>query len=152
MRRTYLLLAALVAAGVGAGRAPRPRVVLLSVDGLWARDLERAESAGVRLPVLDSLRRAGVLAAGVVGSFPSVTFPSHTTMITGVRPARHGVYSNQRPWFPSDTGPEARAWYWEAAHVRVPSLFDVARRAGKKTAAVYWPVTSHHRGIDYNIP
>jgi predicted AlkP superfamily pyrophosphatase or phosphodiesterase len=134
---------------------PQPstsRVVLISVDGLWPGDLARAESLGVRLPVLDSLARAGAFAAGVIGSMPSVTFPSHTTMITGVRPARHGIYSNQRPWFPTDTGPDARAWYWEAAHARVPSLFDVARRAEKKTAAVYWPVTSHHRGIDYNIP
>src|SRR3972149_4786649 len=106
MKRALVLLIALSGAACATGRAARPRVVLLSVDGLWARDLERAESAGVRLPVLDSLRRAGALAAGVVGSVPSVTFPSHTTMITGVRPARHGIYSNQRPWFPTDTGPD----------------------------------------------
>lgn len=154
MRRAYVFVAALAAAGAGAGQAPppRPRVILVSVDGLWARDLERAESAGVRLPVLDSLRRAGVLAAGVIGSVPSVTFPSHTTMITGVRPARHGIYSNQRPWFPTDTGPDARAWYWEANEVLVPGLFEAARAAGLRTSAVYWPVTAHHPSIDYNIP
>jgi hypothetical protein len=153
MRRTYLLVAAVVVAGIGTGQAPPPpRVVLISVDGLWARDLQRAESAGVRLPVLDSLRRAGVLAAGVIGSVPSVTFPSHTTMITGVRPARHGIYSNQRPWFPTDTGPDARAWYWEADGVLVPGLFEAARAAGMRTGAVYWPVTAHHPSIDYNIP
>ncbi|MGH7606830.1 MAG: ectonucleotide pyrophosphatase/phosphodiesterase [Gemmatimonadales bacterium] len=125
---------------------------MISVDGLWARDFSRAESLGVALPVLDSLRRAGALAAGVVGSVPSVTFPSHTTMITGVWPARHGIYANQRPWFPTDTGPDARAWYWEADYVRVPGLFEAARAAGQKTAAVFWPVTAHHRAIDYNIP
>jgi predicted AlkP superfamily pyrophosphatase or phosphodiesterase len=152
MIRTHLVVAALVAACVGAGRAPRPRVVLISVDGLWARDLERAESARVRLPVLDSLRRAGALAAGVIGSVPSVTFPSHTTMITGVRPSRHGIYSNQRPWFPTDTGPDARAWYWEANRVLVPGLFEAARAVGLRTGAVYWPVTAHHPSIDYNIP
>jgi predicted AlkP superfamily pyrophosphatase or phosphodiesterase len=152
MIRTHLVVAALAAACVGAGRAPRPRVVLISVDGLWARDLERAESARVRLPVLDSLRRAGALAAGVIGSVPSVTFPSHTTMITGVRPSRHGIYSNQRPWFPTDTGPDARAWYWEANRVLVPGLFEAARAVGLRTGAVYWPVTAHHPSIDYNIP
>lgn len=155
MRRALPFLAALsvvILAGASARLAPRPRVILVSVDGLWARDLQRAESAGVRLPVLDSLRRAGALSAGVVGSVPSVTFPSHTTMITGVRPARHGVYSNQRPWFPTDTGPDARAWYWEAERVLVPGLFEAARAAGMRTAAVYWPVTAHHRSIDYNIP
>ncbi|HEU5260124.1 MAG TPA: ectonucleotide pyrophosphatase/phosphodiesterase, partial [Gemmatimonadales bacterium] len=154
--RRFFPLVALAAAGaatcdVGA-RPARPRVVLISVDGLWARDLQRAESAGVPLPILDSLRRAGALAAGVVGSFPSVTFPSHTTMITGVRPARHGIYSNQRPWAPTDTGPDARAWYWEADLVRVPTLFDAAHAAGRKTAAIYWPVTARHPSLDYNIP
>lgn len=147
-----LLAALLLAAGAGCAPPPPPRVLIVSVDGLWPGDLARAESLGVRLPVLDSLRRAGAFAAGVIGSVPSVTFPSHTTMVTGVSPARHGVYSNQRPWVPTDTGPDARAWYWEAEHVRVPALFEAARAAGMTTAAVYWPVTAHHPAIDYNIP
>ncbi|HEV8266182.1 MAG TPA: ectonucleotide pyrophosphatase/phosphodiesterase [Gemmatimonadales bacterium] len=154
MNRTLLaVLVALAAAAAGAGAraAPRPRVVLISVDGLWARDLQRAESLGVRLPVLDSLRREGAFAAGVIGSFPSVTYPSHTTMVTGVPPARHGVYSNGRFFPPTDTTRIARS-YWEAEWVRVPGLFEAARAAGLKTAAVNWPVTAHHGSIDYNIP
>src|SRR5256885_2269540 len=75
MRRSLVFLTLGLTLGCAA-RAPRPRVVLISVDGLWARDLERAESAGIRLPTFDSLRRAGDLAAGVIGSFPSVTYPS----------------------------------------------------------------------------
>ena len=153
MSKRRLLVAVLLLATASCASQPAAsRVLLISVDGLWPGDLARAESLGVRLPVLDSLARAGAFAAGVIGSVPSVTFPSHTTMVTGVRPARHGIYSNQRPWFPTDTGPEARAWYWEAEHVRVPGLFEAARAAGKRTAAVYWPATAHHPGIDYNIP
>jgi hypothetical protein len=144
-------VAVLTLAGASAPQAPRPRVILVSVDGMWARDLQRAESLGIRLPVLDSLRRAGAFAAGVIGSFPSVTYPSHTTMVTGVRPARHGVYSNGRFVPPTDTTRIARS-YWEADWVRVPGLFEAARAAGLKTAAINWPVTAHHRSIDYNIP
>ncbi|MEX2155490.1 MAG: ectonucleotide pyrophosphatase/phosphodiesterase [Gemmatimonadales bacterium] len=155
MRHTLLLLAVLAPFAVGcaarAPRAPRPRVVLISVDGLWARDLWRAESAGVRLPVLDSLRREGALAAGVIGSFPSVTYPSHTTIVTGVPPARHGIYSNRRFLPPTDTT-SVELWYWDADSIRVPGLFEAARVQGLKTAAVYWPVTAHHRSLDYNIP
>lgn len=152
MKHTLLLLAALAPCALGcAARAPRPRVVLISVDGLWARDLPRAESAGVRLPVLDSLRREGALAAGVIGSFPSVTYPSHTTMVTGAPPARHGIYSNRRFLPPTDTT-SVELWYWEADSVRVPGLFEEARAKGLKTAAVYWPVTAYHRSLDYNIP
>lgn len=151
MKRALLWLA-LAALTVGcAARAPRPRVVLVSVDGLWARDLQRAESAGVRLPVLDSLRRAGALAAGVIGSFPSATYPSHTTIITGVPPARHGIYSNRVFTPPTDTSRLA-IWYWEADFIRVPTLFDAAHAAGLKTAAVGWPVTGDDTTITYNLP
>jgi len=157
VRRSFLIAlagvgagAGAVACGVGAGPA-RPRVVLISVDGLWARDLQRAESAGVPLPVLDSLRRAGALAAGVVGSFPSVTYPSHTTIVTGVRPARHGIYANRVFAPPTDTS-RLEIWYWEASLVRVPTLFDAARGAGLSTAAVGWPVTADDPAVTYNLP
>lgn len=149
--RRYLVLLAVTCTLACAARAPRPRVVLVSVDGLWARDLQRAESAGVRLPTFDSLRRAGSHADGVIGSFPSVTYPSHTTMITGVPPARHGVYANgiftdptvRREFDPS---------YWERSEIRVPTIFDAARAAGLDVAAVFWPVTAHDPSINYNIP
>jgi hypothetical protein len=127
----------------------RPRVVLVSIDGLWARDLQRAESSGVRLPVFDSLRRAGALADGVLGSFPSVTYPSHTTMITGLPPARHGIYANRIFMLPTDTVERS---YSERAQIRVRTLFDAAHAAGLKVAGVFWPVSAHDPSIDYNVP
>lgn len=150
MRRALVLLLCVPWALGCAARAPRPRVLLVSVDGLWARDLQRAESAGVRLPTLDSLRRAGTLADGVIGSFPSVTYPSHTTIITGAPPARHGIYSNEMFSTPTDTGPWR--WYWEAGSIRVPTVFDQAHAAGLTTASVGWPVTADDSAITYNLP
>jgi predicted AlkP superfamily pyrophosphatase or phosphodiesterase len=41
--------------------------------------------------------REGKAADGVLGVFPTVTWPSHTTLITGVDPVRHGILGNQRP-------------------------------------------------------
>jgi len=152
MKHTLLFLSALAPFALGcAARAPRPRVVLISVDGLWARDLQRADSVGIRLQVLDSLRRVGTLAAGVIGSFPSVTYPSHTTMITGVVPARHGIYANGVFTPPTARLPWALS-YWEREEIRVPTLFDAAHAAGLKVAAVFCPVTAHDPSIDYNIP
>ncbi len=130
---------------------PEPRVMIVSIDGLWARDLERLDSAGVETPVLDSLRRAGALAEGVIGSFPSVTYPSHTTMVTGVLPRTHGVHSNVRVYDPLDTA-HARDWYWEVDWIRVPTLMDLAHQADLEVGAVYWPVTADDPSIDYNVP
>lgn len=130
---------------------PASRVLLISIDGLWAGDLTRFDSAGVETPVLDSLRAAGALAEGVIGTFPSVTYPSHTTMITGVRPARHGIYSNRRPHDPLDTL-HAGDWYWEKSWVRVPTITDAAHAAGLSTGAVFWPATAHDSTIDFNVP
>jgi len=155
--RRLLATTVLLAACAPRGSVPtpqiagRPRVVLISVDGLWAGDLRRADSAGVRLPVLDSLRRAGALAAGVVGSFPSVTFPSHTTIVTGVPPARHGVYANGIFVAPNERRDFSPA-YLEHTEVRVPTLFDAAHAAGLTVGGVFWPVTAHDSTIDYNIP
>lgn len=148
MRRSFLFLTLTFCLGCAA-RAPRPRVILISIDGLWAHDLQRAESAGVRLPTFDSLRSAGATAAGVLGSFPSVTYPSHTTMITGVPPARHGIYGNRMFRPPADTVERS---YHERAAIRVPTLFDAAHAAGLKVAAIFWPVTAHDTSIDYDIP
>src|SRR5262245_15752540 len=66
-------------------------VVLVSVDGLAASyfDDPRAE-----LPTLRMLAKKGARAAGMITTFPSVTWPSHTSLVTGTHPARHGVLGN----------------------------------------------------------
>jgi predicted AlkP superfamily pyrophosphatase or phosphodiesterase len=66
-------------------------VVLVSIDGLAASyfDDPRAE-----MPALRKLAASGAMAKGMLTSFPSVTWPSHTSLITGVSPARHGVIGN----------------------------------------------------------
>jgi hypothetical protein len=50
--------------------------------------------AGLKVPALRALVADGAHASGVVGVLPTLTFPSHTTLITGVDPARHGVFNN----------------------------------------------------------
>src|SRR5262249_37876497 len=66
-------------------------VVLVSVDGLAASYLDDPRA---NLPTLRKLAATGAVAKGMITSFPSVTWPSHTSLITGVVPARHGVIGN----------------------------------------------------------
>lgn len=113
---------------------PADHVVLISIDGLRP---EFYRDASWPAPMIQQMAREGVNAERVRSVFPSVTYPSHTTMITGALPARHGVYYNQ-PLEP--TGQTGR-WYWEAESIRVPTLWHAARQAGLRTAAFSWPVT-----------
>ena len=92
---------------------------------------------GLNLPNLTALRDAGSFAEGVQVSHPSMTYPSHTSMATGVAPARHGIVSNTI--FDPPTG--SPMWYYERSAMKVPALWDVARTHGLKTAGASWPVT-----------
>jgi predicted AlkP superfamily pyrophosphatase or phosphodiesterase len=93
------------------------------------------------------LMKKGVYANGVNSVMPSYTYPSHTTMVTGALPIRHGIYYNN-PFDP--TGIPGR-WYWNESDIKTETLWDAVHKAGLKSAAVTWPVTVG-APIDYNIP
>src|SRR5882757_8035431 len=67
-----------------------PLVVLISVDGLKPEAMLEASAHGLKVPHLRAFMTDGVYANGVRGVLPTVTYPSHTTLITGASPARHG--------------------------------------------------------------
>jgi predicted AlkP superfamily pyrophosphatase or phosphodiesterase len=124
--------------------AQRPLVVI-SVDGLDHRYLRDADKFGLKIPNVRRLIMRGELADGVVGVLSTVTWPSHTSLITGKRPDEHGIRGNRRP---RDEGGD---YYWSAALLKAPALWQAAERAGMKTAAITWPVTVD-AGISYNLP
>jgi hypothetical protein len=141
MRRTsYGLIALLLLTG-GALQAKQPLVVV-SIDGLDNRYLAQADSLGLRIPNLRRLVREGQWSAGVIGVVPTITWPSHTSILTGVDPVRHGILSNWRP--PGDR-------FLNYSQIQVPTLIGAARAAGLKTAAVNWPVTVG-APVDWNLP
>ncbi|MBI3683575.1 MAG: alkaline phosphatase family protein [Acidobacteria bacterium] len=137
--RILLLLA--LAGGLA---EPRPLLVI-SVDGLDHRYLRDADQLGLAIPNLRRILREGEWADGVVGVYPTVTWPSHTTMITGVRPDQHGIEGNRRP------ASQGGDYYWTANLLKVKTLWHATRAAGLKSAAITWPVTVN-ADIDYNLP
>jgi arylsulfatase A-like enzyme len=122
-------------------------LVLISIDGLRAQDILEADRVGLRVPHLRRLMAEGAYARAVEGVVPGVTFPSHTTLVTGVSPERHGILQN-RPFDP--LGRNADGWYWYAEDIVVPTLWSAARDAGLSTASVDWPVTVG-ADITYNV-
>jgi predicted AlkP superfamily pyrophosphatase or phosphodiesterase len=95
------------------------------------------------------MKLGGAYAEGVEGVFPTVTYPAHTTLITGVRPAVHGIIQNRI--FEAPTAPQTREWYWFAEALKTETLWSIAKKAGLVTASVGWPVTVGAE-IDYNMP
>jgi Type I phosphodiesterase / nucleotide pyrophosphatase len=137
-RISSLALAICLAAPLAAlsGREGAP-LLLVSIDGLRPQDVFEADRAGARVPNLRRLLREGSHAT-VTSIEPALTYPAHTTLVTGVAPVRHGIFQN-KPFDP--LGRNADGWYWYADDIRATTLWDAAARAGVATASVDWPVT-----------
>ena len=101
-------------------------VVLLSIDGLKPDYVLSADAHGLKIPNLRRLVAEGVHASGVTGVVPTVTYPSHATMLTGVAPARHGIFSNH-PFDPY--GKNQDGWYWYASDLKQPTLWEAVEAA-----------------------
>lgn len=137
-------------AGLGVfGAAEAAPVLMISIDGLRPADILEAQARGVHAPTLERMVREGAYAAAVRDALPSVTYPNHTTLVTGVWPARHGIASNTTF---DPLGKNHGGWYWYSQDIKVPTLWDAAHAAGLTTADIGWPVTVGSRAIDFNIP
>jgi hypothetical protein len=129
----------------GAGESADRKLLVLSVDGLDHRYLKDCDRLGLRIPNLRRLMREGAWADGVVGEIPTITWPSHTTLLTGVAPPVHGILGNQRP------KAEGGSYYWSVDLLHARTLWDAMREAGRTTAAITWPVTVD-APITWNLP
>lgn len=138
-----------LARAAGPEQAPEAAVLLISVDGLHPSYVLEADELGLEIPVLRGILREGAHATAVINVTPTVTYPNHTSIITGVSPARHGIRTN-RVFDPE--GLERGAWNWYGSQIQVPTLWDSAKAGGLTTAAVLWPVSVGHPAIDYNMP
>jgi predicted AlkP superfamily pyrophosphatase or phosphodiesterase len=117
---------------------PAPHVVLVSIDGMRADYCTEADAYGLKIPNLRGLMARGRYALGVTGTFPTVTYAAHTTLVTGARPSRHGILTNRPfdPMFKNQSG-----WSWYAEAIKAETLWDAVHAAGKTSGSVYWPVT-----------
>jgi predicted AlkP superfamily pyrophosphatase or phosphodiesterase len=126
-------------------------VVMISIDGLANFYMD---DSAAEMPTIRKLAAEGAGAASMRASDPTVTWTNHTTLVTGVSPAKHGVLANN--YFDRLKG-EKVTLIWDPVFdkdeaVKVPTLYDLAKAAGLKTAGVRWPATRNARAIDWNAP
>lgn len=149
MRITSRLLAAVLAAGLQACvtqpvaapttvaatpiAARKPITILISIDGFRPDYLMRGVT-----PNLNALAAAGISAA-MRPSFPSVTFPNHWTVVTGLRPDRNGIVGNRMedPAHPgmTFTMQSEEPFWWNTAE----PIWITAEKAGIRSATMFWP-------------
>jgi predicted AlkP superfamily pyrophosphatase or phosphodiesterase len=127
--------------------APEPRssyspLILISIDGYRADYLDRGLS-----PNLVALAASGVRAQALKPAFPTLTFPNHYTIITGLYPDHHGIVANSmldpdsgKHFVRSDIQSAGDPLWW-----RGEPLWVGVERQGKHAATMFWP------GSDYAI-
>ena len=113
----------------------KKHLIVISLDAMGFRDLNELRNL---VPHLDQLIRRGTWVKRVRGIFPTLTYPSHTSIITGQYPVTHGIVNNTKIQ-PRRQSPD---WYWYRKDIKSTPLYDVARQAGMTTAAFLWPVTA----------
>jgi predicted AlkP superfamily pyrophosphatase or phosphodiesterase len=128
-------------------RAGEPHVLVITIDG-FAQSLFADPAAPI--PTFRKLAAEGVTAAhGMTPVNPTVTWPNHTSIVTGVSPARHGCLANGvilrgEPGKPARVNNDAD----QKELVAVPTIFDVLHAAGLSTAAINWPCTRGSETLD----
>ena len=133
MLKTLLALLALLCTPLFAEPPKLPVTILISIDGFRADYLDRGLT-----PRLSALAATGARGA-MRPSFPSLTFPNHWTMVTGLTPDHHGIVANKmedpaRPGETFDMKTDDPFW-WS----KVPPIWVEAEQAGIRSASFFWP-------------
>ena len=121
----------------GPPTAPTP-VILISIDGFRADYLDRGFT-----PTLKALADGGARAERMTPSFPSLTFPNHYTLVTGLAPDHHGIVSNT---FEDPALPDGKFRIGSKAAVlnrrswdQATPIWVTAEQAGLRTGTEFWP-------------
>ena len=148
MKSALLIGSALLVSALPSAALAEP-VLLISIDGLQPADVLQAEQRGIDVPNLKRFITDGSYANSVRGVLPTITYPSHATLLTGASPSRHGIVGNNSfdPMQINQGG-----WFWYASDFKVPTLWDIAAKAHRTTANVHWPVSVGAHSITWNIP
>ena len=150
MLRAHLSLFLLISAGWLCHAADNHHVVLITLDGFPARLFWEPRAP---IPRIRQLAAEGAAAEGLRVSNPTVTWPNHTTLVTGTRASKHSVLYNgvlvrEAPGQPVTIDPRRD----KTELVAVPTIYDQLHQAGFRTAAIDWPCTRNSATLDDDFP
>ena len=118
------------------------RAIVISIDSLFTEDIKYLNN----LPNFKKILENSSIVKNVNCIYPTLTYPCHTSIITGVYPDKHKISHNEKfqPYS------EVNDWYWYSEDIKVDTIIDIAKRNNIKTSTILWPVTGGCVS-DYNI-
>lgn len=119
--------------------------IVISYDAFSKDNFESAK----KQPNLAKLLANGSSTDLVKSVYPTLTYVVHSTYVTGAYPNKHGVFHNNplQPFVSEND----QNWHWFRENIKLPTVYEAARKKGLKTAGLLWPVSGKAK-IDYNIP
>lgn len=128
----------------GQGNRTGQRMMIVSLDAVGQRDLPFL----MQQPSFRKLRDVAAYCDHVESVYPSITYPAHTSIVTGRMPYHHRIVNNIKVQ-PNRRGRED--WLWQRQYVSGNTLYDLAARNGYRVAGLLWPVTAAGK-IRYCVP
>lgn len=119
------------------------RIVMVSLDAVGRRDMEFMKS----LPNFSKMISEGSFCDRVYSVYPSLTYPAHTSIVTGKKPVNHRIIANTQ-FQPSRNNPD---WLYKRKFIRGTTIVDEAKKAGYTICSLLWPVMGGGK-IDWNLP
>ena len=143
-RALLLLLVGAAAGCFGPAGATTPSatasagsLILISIDGFRWDYLQKDPA-----PVLRQLAAEGVHATRMTPSFPSLTFPNHYTLVTGLRPEHHGIVANtffdpalHAKFNPKTPEGATNPRWWSGGE----PVWITAEKQGVRSGCFFWP-------------
>jgi len=141
----------LSAASVPAVAGPRKNrsVIVISLDGFPAYALDDPR---LPIPTIRKLAHDGVIAESMRPINPTVTWPNHTAIVTGVDASEHRVLFNGLLVRHDGAMPSIEPWRDKEQLVHAPTIYDIAYKAGLSTAQVDWVAIYGAKTITWQFP
>jgi predicted AlkP superfamily pyrophosphatase or phosphodiesterase len=149
MQRLVVCLILWIAIAAGQTPAKGRMVVVISIDGFSASALD---DPYLPLPALRRLAQEGARAEAMIPVNPTVTWPNHTSMVTGVDARKHGLLFNGVPIVADRQPVRIEPWIDKAEMVKAPTVYDLAHQSGLTTAQVDWVAIHNAKTITWSFP
>jgi predicted AlkP superfamily pyrophosphatase or phosphodiesterase len=110
-------------------------LIIISLDGFRSEYLDRLYT-----PAISELAQEGVRAKHLQAQFPTLTFPNHYSLVTGLYPDSHGIVANTfyspeyNDYFSYKNSSALDGKWWNGE-----PIWSTAARQGKKVFVVFWP-------------